>query len=122
MKAIHYKNLQRHLKTVHATDTPGSFAARTKIKMKTKQRLNKHKRLHENVVSSCDICAENFDSNKKRRWHQETIHNQVNLDYEGLDEIIQLRKILEQQMYFFKNRGQEKTLEEIKTILTNIKK
>ena len=36
MKEIHYKNLQRHLKTVHATDTPGSFAARTKIEMKTK--------------------------------------------------------------------------------------
>ena len=75
MKEIHYKNLQRHLKTVHATDTPGSFAARTKIEMKTKpfkcdvcdkqfkhkQRLNKHKRSHENVVSSLDICAENFD-------------------------------------------------------------
>ena len=136
MQEIHYKNKQRHLKTVHARDAPASFAARMKIenetkpfkcdvcdkKFKHKQSLNKHKRSHKNVVTYCDACEEKCDSNVKRRYHKESIHNQVNLDFNGLGEITQLRKLLEQLMYFFKNRGQEKTLEEIKTILTNIKK
>ena len=83
MQEIHYKNKQRHLKTVHARDAPASFAARMKIenetkpfkcdvcdkKFKHKQSLNKHKRSHKNVVTYLR------PSNSKNLFHCKNVIN-----------------------------------------------
>ena len=135
MQEIHYKNKQRHLKTVHARDAPVSFAARMKIenetkpfkcdvcdkKYKYKQSLNKHKRSHENVVTYCDTLVHQTrdeatkalkKKNKTVSWNEnleevkEIAVNKVPVNYETLEKVLENQKHTDNILLIHHNRGQ----------------
>lgn len=124
-KDIHFKNIRRHMKTVHDGQTPAKYAYDLKqkheIKMNKykcdqclkqffdKSTMNRHKKRH---MHKCDQCEHNFQSKQHLDDHKVTHMSakqtrSVVITAGQLKLILEVHKHLETFMQLAANRGQE---------------
>ena len=140
---IYFKNIKRHMKSVHAGFTPSTTSAWMQKQKEKKNQykhfcelcfnffcdkstLNKHKKCHS---YKCDQCNKIFQSENNLKEHNEYHRgeisknlNKMNLTAENITQTVALQKHLEQLMLIISNRSQAITCSEIKDHLEKVTK
>ena len=130
-KDIYFKNIKRHMKQIHAGQTPASYTRFIQQKQKedvecfnceqcsksfqSKGNLNRHLKSHEIKCDKCEIIVYSVgDLQKHKLTHiQENENDSVFLGKTELKLVLEAHKLLENMMAMGTNRGQEMSFSEL---------
>jgi DNA-directed RNA polymerase subunit RPC12/RpoP len=130
-KDIHFKNIKRHMKKIHAGQTPARYEMFLKQKQiknmetfnctqcskcfTTKGNLTNHNKSHTIKCDQCELCCKSLgDLNDHKLSHMKEKEKQkIVLTLTELELILEVHELMENILAMAVNRGQEISLSEV---------